>query len=213
MTIEQRSEEWHRQRAGKITASRFEDAISMKLVGREPNKVLVPTDTRSTYMREIVAAILSGEPKAEINSYSLQWGKDTEPYARQAYEIETGHVVTEAEFILHPVHDFIGCSPDGLVGADGGIEMKCPKDPGVHIKTLAEGMPEEHAGQVQGCMFVTGRKWWDFVSYDPRTDEPYRLYIQRIERDELYIQRLESGLWKFWQDVQSYLELIKRKVA
>lgn len=211
--IEQRSEEWHRQRAGKVTASRFADAISMKEVGRAPNKTLAPTDTRSAYMREIVAAILSGEPKAEINSFSLQWGRDAEPYARQAYEIETGFAVIDSEFIAHPVHDFVGCSPDGLVGADGGIEMKCPKDPGIHIRTLAEGMPDEHIGQVQGCMFVTGRQWWDFVSYDPRQDEPYRLYIQRIERDELYIQRLESGLWKFWQDVQSYLALIKRNVA
>jgi putative phage-type endonuclease len=207
--IEQRTDAWHQQRAGKITASRFADAIAMNK--RQPDK---PTEARNTYLREIVAEILSGEPKPEVNSSSLQWGKDVEQYAREAYEFKTGNLVMESEFVAHHVHDFIGCSPDGLIGLDGGMEMKCPKDPQVHIKTLIDGMPEDHIEQVQGCMFVTGRQWWDFISYDPRQAEPYRLYIQRIERDDDYISRvLEPGLLAFWRDVQAVLAKLRERIA
>ena len=206
--IDQRTDGWHMQRAGKITASRFSDAISMKLVGREPNKQLVSTDARNTYMREIVSAILSGSPKPEINSSSLQWGRDVEPFAREAYEFQTGNLVNESGFVSHKDHGFIGCSPDGLVGSFGGVEIKCPKDPQIHIKTMLEGMPADHTGQVQGCMFVTGRDWWDFVSYDPRQRDGYRLYVQRIYRDDEYIKNLERGLIDFWSYVQESLQKI-----
>jgi hypothetical protein len=207
--IEQRTDAWHQQRAGKITASRFSDAIAMNK--RQPDK---PTEARNTYLRELVAEILSGEPKPEINSSSLQWGKDVEQYAREAYEFKTGNLVMESEFVIHTMHDFIGCSPDGLIGLYGGMEMKCPKDPQVHIKTLIDGMPDDHIDQVQGCMFVTGRQWWDFISYDPRQAEPYRLYTQRIERDEAYINRvLEPGLLSFWSDVQAVLAKLRERVA
>jgi hypothetical protein len=207
--IEQRTDAWHQQRAGKITASRFSDAIAMNK--RQPDK---PTEARNTYLRELLAEILSGEPKPEVNSSSLQWGKDVEQYAREAYEFKTGNLVMESEFVLHSIHEFIGCSPDGLIGPDGGMEMKCPKDPQVHIKTLIDGMPEDHIEQVQGCMFVTGRQWWEFISYDPRQAEPYRLYVQRIERDEAYINRvLEPGLLAFWRDVQAVLAKLRERVA
>ncbi|RXZ42663.1 lambda exonuclease family protein [Crenobacter cavernae] len=204
--IEQRTDAWREQRAGKITASRFADAIAMN------SRTGKPTEARNTYMREIVAEILSGQAKPEISARSLEWGKDVEPFAREAYELERGLVVVESEFLLHPAHDFIGCSPDGLIGDDGGIEMKCPKDPQVHVKTMLECMPNDHIGQVQGCMLVTGRAWWDFVSYDPRETEPYRLYVERIPRDEAFIAELEAGLLLFWQDVQAAIQKIDRNM-
>lgn len=204
--IEQRTDEWRSQRAGRITASGFADAIAMNK--RKPTE---PTEARNKYLRTIVAEILSGRPKHEISSKSLSWGTEAEEFARQEYELETGAIVVPSEFLTHPKYDFIGASPDGLVGDDGGIEMKCPHDEQVHICTLLDGMPEEHKAQVQGNMMVTGRKWWDFISYDPRQADDYKIYIQRIERDDKYIdETLLPGLLSFWDDVQSTLQRIKR---
>lgn len=221
--IEQRTDDWRSQRAGKITASRFTDAISTKtvIVQKESKKEGIPkitaqepTAARNTYMRTVVAEILSGRPKHEISSKSLSWGSEAEVFARKAYEIKTGLVVVESGFLLHPVYEFIGCSPDGLVGLDGGVEMKSPHDEQVHINTLLSGMPDEHMGQVQGCMAVTSRKWWDFISYDPRQAEKYRLYVQRIYRDDQYIDGvLMPGLLKFWDEVQEMIRQIDRRIA
>jgi predicted phage-related endonuclease len=207
--IDQRTEEWRSQRAGKITASGFADAIAMN-----KKKPTEPTAARMTYMRTIVAEILSGRPKHEITSKSLSWGTEAEEFARQAYELETGLVVVQSEFVTHYDYDFIGASPDGLIGTDGGIEMKSPHDEQVHIGTWLNGMPDDHIAQVQGNMMVTGRQWWDFVSYDPRQAEKYQLYIQRIARDDTYInETLLPGLLKFWAEVQQMLKRIQDRAA
>lgn len=205
---EQRTEAWFEARSGKITASRFADAIAMS---KRDGK---PTAARQTYMRSLVAEILSGRPKHSVSSQSLTWGTEAEAFAREAYELETGLVVTESGFVLHYAHDFIGGSPDGLVGADGIIEVKCPHDEQVHIGTWLEGMPDDHIPQVQGNMMVTGRQWCDFISYDPRQAEKYRLYVQRIERDDKYIsETLLPGLLSFWSDVQLMVRAIQERAA
>lgn len=207
--IDQRSEGWRAARAGKITASCFADAIAMNK--KQPGK---STATRDTYMRTLVAEILSGRPKHEISSKSMAWGTEAEDFARKAYEIETGLVVVESEFLTHHQYPFIGASPDGLVGDSGGLEMKSPHDEQVHIGTWLYGMPEDHIPQVQGNMMVTGRLWWDFCSYDPRQAEPYRLYVQRIKRDDEYIEKtLLPGLLAFWCDVQRMVVTIQEKAA
>lgn len=208
MTIEQRSEEWREQRAGKITASCFADAIAMN------KRTGASTAARDTYMRTLVAEILSGRPKHEIRSKSLAWGTEAEQFAIEAYELETGLVVQKSGFVPHYQYPFIGASPDGLVGKDGGIEMKSPHDEQVHINTWLNGMPEEHMAQVQGNMMVTGREWWDFISYDPRQGEKYRLYVQRIPRDEDYISHyLLPNLLQFWSEVQAMVKAIQEKAA
>lgn len=198
--IEQGSAEWHQQRAGKITASRFADVITIN------SKTGKPTAARDSYMREIVASILSGRPRHEIGSKSLSWGREVEGYAREAYELETGRLVVPSKFLLHPEYDYIGASPDGLVGDDGGIEVKCPHDEAIHILTYMKGMPKDHIPQVQGNMLVTGRKWWDFISYDPRQATAFRLYHQPVIRDDAYINDvLLPGLQAFWLEVQEML--------
>lgn len=204
----QGSQEWLAERAGKITASRFADAIAIN------SRTGKPTEARNRYMRELAFELTAGQPKPSIDSQSLTWGKEVEAYAREAYELATGDIVREAGFALHPAYPFIGASPDGLIGEDGGYESKCPKDPQVHILTMLEGMPEEHIAQVQGGMMVTGRKWWSFVSYDPRQSEPFRLYIQRIPRDDAYINNvLLPGLLQFWAELQQMIETLRRKAA
>jgi len=221
--IEQRSEAWRELRAGKLTASCFGDAID--IADAEPGAVYksgprkgqpkLPESSaaRNTYMRVVAFERTSGIPKHEIGAKSLNWGIDVEPFAREAYELETGNIVTQSTFIVHPQFDFIGCSPDGLVGTLGGIEMKCPHDEQVHIKTMLEGMPKEHLPQVQGGMLCTGRAWWDFVSYDPRQKENLRLYVQRIERDEAFIQKLLTGLLQFNAEVEAMIRQLEKRAA
>lgn len=205
--IEQRTDEWRLARAGKLTGSRFADVIAVTKAGK-------PTAARDKYMREIVFERIAGVPRHSIDGHALRWGTEVEEFAREAYELETGHFVTPAEFVAHPVYPFIGASPDGLIGIDGGYESKCPMDEAVHINTWLCGMPEEHIPQVQGCMMVTGRKWWSFVSYDPRVSERFRLFYQRIERDDAYINSvLLPGLLQFNAEVDSMIAELERRVA
>jgi predicted phage-related endonuclease len=222
--IEQRTDEWRLARAGKITGSRFSDAID--ITQPEPGAVFksgprkgqpkLPTSSavRNKYMREIVFERLSAAPTHEVGGYATRWGTDVESFAKEAFELETGHIVAPAEFVTHPDYPFIGCSPDALIGADGGYESKCPMDEAVHINTWLCGMPDEHKPQVQGCMLVTGRKWWEFVSYDPRVAERFRLYHQRIERDDAYINGvLLPGLLQFEKEVQAMIAELEKKAA
>jgi len=204
--IEQRTEAWHQQRCGKLTASRFSDILSVLKSGKS-------SESRSKYMREIVFEILSGVPKQSSNAQAMKWGTEIEQYARESYELYTGNIVQSAEFTLHPQFQYVGCSPDGLIDFDGGIEIKCPHDESKHIQTLLEGMPQEHIPQIQGTLFVTGRKWWDFVSYDPRQGEDYRLYIQRVYRDEKFINDLRERLIQFWNESCEMVCLLKNRKA
>lgn len=218
---EQRTEEWRQERAGKITASNFAAAIALtpgegvyKSGPRKgQQKVAEPTLERTRLMRTLAFERLAGIPKREVGAKSLSWGRDLEDAAKEAYMVDKGALVEESGFVLHPVHSFIGASPDGLIGADGGIESKCPHDEQVHIQTWLEGMPEGHIPQVQGNMLVTGRQWWDFISYDPRMAEPWRLYVQRIPRDEAYIKTLLTALLQFEAELRTMVDTLRRKAA
>lgn len=206
MTELQGTDEWRAQRAGRITASCFADVLAKRKDGS-------PTAARAKYMRLLAFERLSGVPAHEIHSRSLAWGSELESYARKAYELESGNLVAQSSFVTHPLYDFIGSSPDGLIGADGGLEMKCPHDEAVHIATWLDGMPDDHIPQVQGNMFVTGRQWWDFVSYDPRQGERLRLYVQRIPRDQTYINALERELLQFEAELRQLIKALEEKAA
>lgn len=202
---EQGSEAWLQARAGKLTASVFGDAIAVARSGKNKGQ---STAARERLMLVKAFERTAGIPKSAIDSYSLRWGKDLEPYAREAYEIETGNVVTKVGLIAHPTYDYIAASPDGLIGTVGGYESKCPKDEAVHMGTWMHGMPDEHIPQVQGGMMCANRAWWDFVSYDPRCGEKYQLYIERIYRDDAYINNvLLPGLLQFEIELR---DLVKR---
>lgn len=222
--IEQRTDEWRMQRAGKLTASRFIDAIAM--TRPEPGEVFksgprkgqlkLPESLapREKYKREVAFERLAGMPRHEIGGQALRHGTEVEPFAGEAYELHTGNIVTKAEFVCHPQYPFIGASPDFLVDLDGGGEMKCPLDEAVHIGTWLDGVPEDHLPQIQGGMLVTGRHWWDFVSYDPRQCEKLRLYVQRIHRDDAYINGiLLPGLLQFNAEVEQLIAELQRRAA
>lgn len=184
----QRTEEWFAQRVGKFTGSRFADVLARNKRTGEPLKAY------HDLIWQIVVERMTGKPVEGPSGYALQWGSDVEPSAREAYELETGHSVVECGFIEHPKFAFAGCSPDGLIGDDRGIEMKCPKNSAVHLERFISGVPDDYIPQIQGCMWVTGRAQWDFVSFDPRMPESHQLLIIPVLRDQKYIDKLESAV-------------------
>ena len=200
-TATQRDADWYAARIGKATASRFKDAIAALKSGD-------PAQAQRDYVTELVVERLTGQRVQKYVTAAMQWG-DHEPEARTAYERATGTSVEETGFVAHDTL-LAGCSPDGLVDWDGLIEIKCPYNSAVHIETLLRGMPDEHIPQVQGQMWITGRQWCDFVSYDPRMPEPLQLHVQRIQRDPGFIADLEARITIFLQQVGTQVEALRR---
>lgn len=203
----QKTDEWHAKRCGRFTASRFADVLAKSKKDGKPLKA------RQDLIWTIAAERIQGYQPKGASSYSLQWGVDNEPLARQAYEIKTGEFVDQVDFIVHPEYDFVGISPDGLVNDDGGTEIKCPKSPEIHLQRFLDGVPDEYMPQVQGSLWVTGRKWWDFVSYDGDTDERFKLLIIRVYRDEKYIKNLENEVLQAELEVQELVKKLMEKAA
>ena len=168
LTDEQGSPEWLASRLGRPSASMFSNLITTS--GK-------PSSSAKKYIAEMVAERLTGRSKPFYTNDHMERGNFLETEAREAYEFITDLEVVETGFILHDSEEF-GCSPDGLVANDGGLEIKCPSD-GVHAGYLIDGkVPTKYYQQVQGCMWVTGRDWWDFMSYHP--EMPHLLV--RMER-------------------------------
>lgn len=190
--MEQGTEGWLIERAGKVTASRFKDVMAKIKTGEAA--------TRRNYRMQIVTERLTGLPTESYKNAAMEWGTANEPLAREVYEAVQGVKVEQHGLLNHLTVD-AACSPDGIIGTDGGIEIKCPFNSMVHVETILSGMPSEHIAQVQGAMWITGRKWWDFVSFDPRLPENMRIYIQRIDRDDAYIDNLEVEIMKFLADI------------
>lgn len=216
--IDQRSEQWFAERAGKITASRMHDVMVERERGEfksGPRKGQPKPQPKAItdYAYQLAAERLTGRARKQVKASALAWGQTVEPAAVAAYQAETGVIVTPAGFVTHPKFDFIGASPDFLVGDDGGGEIKSPESSEVHLETLLTGLPPEHIEQIQGGLWVTGRMWWDFVSYHPDFQPDLRIYIQRVERDDEYIARLAEACMQMEADVQSIIEQLQRRAA
>jgi predicted phage-related endonuclease len=202
----QGSEQWFLDRAGSATGSRFKDYM--------PNDAGKYLKAREDYIADCVTERITGKPIRTSHGKAGDWGTKMEPFARLAYEQKTGLIVQEAGFIRHPDIDHCGVSPDGLINEDGGSEIKCPINASIHLSTLMNNeMPEEHIPQVQGSMMVTGRDWWDFVSYNPSFPEPMKLYIKRIRRNDMYIRLLEEETMLFLSDVESIVNRLTKEYA
>lgn len=193
--MEQGSAQWLAARAGHVTASRLKDVMAKGKSGEAA--------VRRGYRVQLVTERLTGLPQESYKNAAMEHGTEMEPQARMAYEAVTGNMVFEKGFIKHPEIDWLGASPDGLVDSAGGVEIKCPFNSAVHVETLSSGMPTEHTAQVQGCMWVTGRDWWDFISFDPRMPAHLRLYVERIARDGEYIKGLEKAVSIFLTEVDA----------
>lgn len=196
--IEQGTPEWFAQRLGKVTASRVADIIAKTQSGAAAS--------RKNYLSQLVAERLTGQAADSFKSGAMQHGTEMEPMARMAYETETGLMVTEVAMIQHPKIEMAGASPDGLVGDDGLVEIKCPNT-STHIATLmADKAPSGYMAQMQWQMACTGRAWVDFVSFDPRMPEDMQLFIKRVPRDENLIAEYEAEVVKFLDEVQETVD-------
>jgi putative phage-type endonuclease len=196
--IEQGTPEWFAQRLGKVTASRIADIMAKTKTG--------VSASRGNYLAQLVAERLTGQSADTFKSGAMQHGTETEPQARMVYEAETGQIVTEVAMINHPTIKMSGASPDGFVGTDGLVEIKCPNT-STHIASLmADKAPSGYIPQMQWQMACTGRAWCDFVSFDPRMPEDMQLLIKRVPRDEALIAEYEAEVIKFLAEVQETVD-------
>jgi len=195
MTVVQGSEAWFAQRLGRVTASRLSDVLAKIKTGEAA--------ARANYRAELVAERLTGKSVEGFTNAAMKWGTEAEPLARAAYEAETGLLVAEVGMVPHPTIAMTGASPDGLVGTDGLLEIKCPETKS-HIATILSGsVPSQYLPQMQWQMACTGRAWVDFVSFDPRMPSDMQLYIKRIPRNEELIADYEKEVRAFLAEVDS----------
>jgi putative phage-type endonuclease len=189
--MEQGGEEWLSIRMGKVTGSVFKTAMAGK-----------STSGRKTLMYYILGEIESKEPRPNKADSNMKWGTEHEDEARTKYEAVYGVEVTQVGFV--ELNEFIGVSPDGLIGDDGAIEIKCPLI-STHIKYRTEKkMPSDYVDQVQGILWVTGRKWCDFVSYHPASKTP--IWKIRVQRDEQKIAEIEVKVNIFIDEIKAIIK-------
>ena len=200
--MEQRSDEWFAARLGKVTASRVADVIAKTKTG--------PSASRENYSTQLVLERLTNKQAESYTNAAMQWGTDTEPMARQAYELKRGLFVNETGFVDHPTIEMSGASPDGLVGTDGLIEVKCPNS-ATHMETmLTQKVPAKYIPQMMWQMACTGRNWCDFVSYDPRFPENLQIFIERVTYDPTYVRMLELEITQFLDEVTKKVEILRK---
>jgi putative phage-type endonuclease len=203
--MDQRTEEWFEARMGCVTASRTADVMAQTKSGYSAS--------RANYMADLICERLTGSRQAGFSSAAMQWGTETEPQARMAYEIMTGANVIETGFVLHPEIAGFGASPDGLIGDDGLIEIKCPNT-ATHIETLLnDKVPNKYIIQMHVQMICTGRKWCDFVSFDPRLPVDMQMFVRRVECDETLAAQIVTEVQAFIAEMETKIEQLKARTA
>tara|TARA_R110000787_G_scaffold153678_1_gene267575 strand:- start:697 stop:1305 length:609 start_codon:yes stop_codon:yes gene_type:complete len=200
--IIQGTPEWFEARRGKVTASMVAAVIAKTKSG--------PSASRATYMGQLIAENLTGNVQESFSNAAMQWGTDTEPQARLSYEFEHGVEVIEEGFVIHPTILGSGASPDGMVGDKGMVEIKCPNT-STHIDTLLKKkVPGKYNTQMQFQMACCEREWTDFLSYDPRLPPHLQMFCTRVERDDKYINELESEVEIFIAEMASIIEELEK---
>lgn len=203
--MEQRTEDWFKARAGKVTASRVADIIARTKSGYSAS--------RDNYMAQLVCERMTGTPAESFTNAAMQWGTEQEPFARAAYESAKDVLVEEVGFIPHPIIQNSGASPDGLVCEFGLVEIKCPNT-STHIQTLLDQkIPEKYNTQMQWQMCCTNRRWCDYVSFDPRMIKGLQLFIKRVEFDHEYVSMLEKEVILFLQELDNKIEQLNQLKA
>lgn len=201
--IVQGSPEWFALRCGNVTASKVADLVARTKTGWGA--------TRANYMAQLVAERLTGTVAESFTNAAMQWGTDMEPQARSTYEFFTNATVEEASFVPHAAIAETGASPDGYVGADGLVEIKCPNT-ATHIETLLTGtVAGKYVTQMQWQMACTGRSWCDFVSFDPRMPATMNMFIKRVARDAEMIASLEKDVSEFLVELRDTVARLRSK--
>ena len=195
----QGSAEWFEARCGRVTASHMVDVLSVLKRGGESR-------ARFQYKLQLIAEVCTGKAQENYVSPAMQYGIEQEPFARAAYEISQGVTVDQVGFFVHPEIEQAGASPDGVVAdTDGLIEIKCPNTV-THLEYMLAGIvPEEYQPQMLWQMACSGRKWCDFVSYDPRMPAHLQLFIKRLERDDKRIADYEHAVLDFLGEMDALM--------
>jgi putative phage-type endonuclease len=202
-TCEQGSAEWLAMRLGKVTASKVSDVLS-KGRGSAPSKM------SETYMIELIAEVLTGNSKPFFENDAMRWGTETEPQARAMYAVNNDFVdVKEVAFVEH--NEQIGISPDGLIGEDGLLEIKCPNTTTQIKRALSNDYSADYKAQIQMQLWVTEREWCDFLSFDPRLDCEAGYLQQRVFRDEEYIEEMKVKVYAFVEKMNEIIEQLTTK--
>jgi putative phage-type endonuclease len=205
LDVEQGTPEWHAARLGKVTASRIADVMAKTKTGYGAG--------RANYMAELICERLTGASAERFTNAAMAWGTDMEPQARETYAFVNAVDVAQIGFVLHPTIDDAGASPDGLVGDDGLVEIKCPNT-ATHIETLLSGkVPQKYADQMQWQMACTGRQWCDFVSYDPRLPDHLSLWVRRVARDDDRIAEMTAEVGAFLSEMGGKLAQLEKVAA
>lgn len=200
--VEQGSPEWLEVRLGKATASNFSDILATLKTGGE-------AAGRKNYRTQLAIERLTGKAPDHFTSKPMEWGHDTEELALTHYTLETGNEVQKIGFVQHDTM-MAGASPDGFVGDDGGVEVKCMNTAN-HIAVLRlNDIPAKYKAQIQGNMWVSDRKWWDFVSFDPDMPTNSQIFIKRMERDDSWINELAMNVSLFLDEVEKEVKFIER---
>jgi putative phage-type endonuclease len=199
--MNQGTEDWKMARCGKVTGSRIADVIAKTKSGYSAS--------RDNYMAQLVCERLTGQVAEGFTNSAMQWGTETEPLARAAYEAYTNELVEQVGFIEHPIIHNTGASPDGLVGLFGLVEIKSPQT-NTHLDTLLSGsVPTKYIPQMMWQMRVCDRQWCDFVSFDPRLPDKLQLFIKRVEFDPDYVAMLEKEVTQFLIELDEKVNLLK----
>ena len=200
--FDQGSQAWLESRMGKVTASALSNVMMAKTAAGYQN-----------YMAQLICERLTGEPVETFKSAAMEHGTETEPQARAFYELETGNEVVECGFIPHPTLANSGASPDGLIGDDGGLEIKAPQ-PAKHIKNLMGGtIDKAYMLQMQWGMACTGREWWDFVSFNPSFPAHLQLHVQKVKRDQEMIEDITAAVTSFLSEMESKLRVLEARAG
>jgi putative phage-type endonuclease len=198
--MEQRTDEWLRVRLGKVTASRLADVMAKTKSGYGAS--------RENYMTDLLVERLTGSMAGGFTNSAMEWGIEHEKDARLFYAFLTEQMVTEVGFVPHPEIADFGASPDGLVGTDGLVEIKCPNTK-THIETLiTDKIARKYILQMHAQMMCTGREWCDFVSYDPRLPDHMQLYVQRVHRDDELVEEIETEVTAFLDQLSGIMNAL-----
>ena len=197
----QESQDWMQARCGMFTASRASDLMAKTKSG--------PSASRGNLLALLAVERLTGQPVETYQNDAMRRGTELEAEARDAYSFATGNAVTETGFVRHDTLPNTGCSPDGIVGDDGLVEIKCPNT-ATHIETLLSGeIADRYVKQMQWQMACTGRAWADFVSFDPRLPGDLQLFIKRVPRDDALIAEIEDAVRFFILETEAKLRKIE----
>ena len=202
--VEQGTPEWFAARLGNVTASRVADVIAKTKSGYSAS--------RENYMAQLICERMTNTVAESYSNAAMQWGTETEPLARAAYESIADVLVDEVGYVQHPRIERAGASPDGLIGLFGLLEIKCPNT-ATHIDTLiTEQVPTKYITQMQWQMVCTGRAWCDFVSFDPRLPNGLQVFVKRVEFDTEYAATLEIEVVKFLAELDTKISKLNERL-